>query len=158
MTGVAGGSGAFLLMIAAFYGGELVWRERDRKVNELIDSTAVPSWVMTVPKMLAIFLILLIVNVAAALTGMVYQLVEGARVLGIPEYLAWFIVPAAIDGLLIAILAVFVQVLSPNKYLGWDPARLVRQRHLSQQHGLCRPAVHVRRHAAGAAQRLRRGR
>jgi len=119
VTGVAGGSGAFLLMIAAFYGGELVWRERDRKVNELIDSTAVPSWVMTIPKMLAIFLVLLIVNVAAALTGIAYQLIEGARVIGVPEYLAWFIVPAAIDGLLIAILAVFVQVLSPNKYLGW---------------------------------------
>jgi ABC-2 type transport system permease protein len=119
ITGVQGGSAIFLLMIAAFYGGELVWRERDRKLNELIDSTAVPSWVMTVPKMLAIFLVLLIVNVAAALTGMFYQLVEGARALGIPEYVAWFIVPAAIDNLLFAILAVFFQVLSPNKYVGW---------------------------------------
>ena len=119
VTGVEGGSAIFLLMIAAFYGGELVWRERDRKINELINSTAVPSWVMTVPKILAIFLVLLIVNVAAALTGIVYQLVEGARAIGIPEYLGWFIVPAAIDNLLIAILAVFFQVLSPNKYVGW---------------------------------------
>ena len=71
ITAVTGGSALFLLLIAAFYGGELVWRERDRKMNELIDSTAVPSWVMTVPKMLAIFLILLIVNVASALTGIV---------------------------------------------------------------------------------------
>ena len=119
ITTVGGGSTIFLLMIAAFYGGELVWRERDRKVNELIDSTAVPSWVMTVPKMLAIFLVLLIVNLATALTGIVYQLIEGARAIGLPQYLGWFIVPAAIDGLLIAILAVFVQVLSPNKYVGW---------------------------------------
>jgi ABC-2 type transport system permease protein len=119
ITMVSGGSSIFLLMIAAFYGGELVWRERDRKLNELIDSTAVPSWVMTVPKMLAIFLILLIVNLAAMATGLVYQLVDGAREFGIPQYLGWFVVPAAIDGLLIAILAVFVQVLSPNKYVGW---------------------------------------
>ncbi|MBV9527859.1 aminopeptidase, partial [Sphingomonas sp.] len=119
IEGVTGGSAAFLLMIATFYGGELVWRERDRKVNELIDSTAVPSWVMTVPKMIAIFLVLLVVNVAAALTGVVYQLVEGAHVLGLPQYVTWFIIPAAIDGLLIAILAIAVQVLSPNKYLGW---------------------------------------
>ena len=69
-------------MIAAFFGGELVWRERDRKLNEMIDSTAVPSWVMTIPKIIAIFVVLLVVNVAAALTGMVYQMVEGARVLG----------------------------------------------------------------------------
>ena len=119
VTGARGGSALFLLMIAVFYGGELVWRERDRKMNELIDSTAVPSWVMTVPKIIAIFLILLMVNVAAAVTGMGYALIEGARTLGIPEYLGWFIIPAAIDGLLTAILAVFVQVLSPNKYVGW---------------------------------------
>ena len=119
VNGVRGNFQIVLLMIAAFYGGELVWRERDRRLNELIDSTAAPSWVMTIPKMLAIFFVLLVVNVAAMLTGLFYQLVEGARVVGLAQYLGWFIIPAAIDGLLIAILAVFVQVLSPNKYVGW---------------------------------------
>src|SRR3954447_3862051 len=119
ITAVRGNFTAVLLMIAAFYGGELVWRERDRKLNELIDSTPVPSWVITVPKVLAIFLVLLAVNLAGMFAGFFYQLVQGARVLGIPQYLGWFIVPAAIDGLLIAVLAVFVQVLSPNKYVGW---------------------------------------
>ncbi|WP_114226888.1 MULTISPECIES: M1 family aminopeptidase [Sphingomonas] len=116
---VRNGFAIVLLMIAAFYGGELVWRERDRKLNELIDSTAVPSWVMTIPKVLAIFVVLLVVNLAAMATGMFYQLVEGSHDFGLAAYLGWFIIPAAIDGLLIAILAVVVQVLSPNKYVGW---------------------------------------
>ena len=116
---VDSGSTLFLLMIAAFFGGELVWRERDRKVNELIDSTPVPSWVMTAPKILAIFLVLLVVNSAAALTGIVYELTEGARTLGLGQFLTSFILPVAIDALQIAVLAVFVQVLSPNKYVGW---------------------------------------
>ena len=47
------------------------------------------------------------------------ELIEGAPQFGIPQYLGWFILPAAIDGLLIAVLAVFAQVLSPNKYVGW---------------------------------------
>ena len=34
----------FLLMIAVFYGGELVWRERDRKVNEIIPKEGATSW------------------------------------------------------------------------------------------------------------------
>jgi len=119
ITGVANGSTVFLLIIAAFYGGELVWRERDRKLNEVIDSTAVPSWVMTVPKMIAIFVVLLLVNLAGAFAGIVYQLIEGARTLGLLEYLTWFILPAAVSGVLIAILAVFFQILSPNKYVGW---------------------------------------
>src|SRR6185369_9011459 len=119
ITGVSGNFQAILLMIAGFYGGELVWRERDRKFNELIDSTPVPSWVMTVPKILAIFLVLLVVNLAAMATGLFYQMVNGSHFVGIPEYLLWFIIPAALGGLLIAVLAVFLQVLSPNKYVGW---------------------------------------
>jgi ABC-type transport system involved in multi-copper enzyme maturation permease subunit len=117
--GVRGGFTIVLLMIAVFYGGELVWRERDRKLNEILDSTPVPAWVITVPKILAIFLVLLAVNVAGMLTGMFYQAVQGAHQAGIPEYLGWFIIPAAIDGLLFAVLSVIVQVLSPNKYVGW---------------------------------------
>lgn len=119
MTLVRGGFGVTLLLIAAFYGGELVWRERDRNLNEIIDSTPVESWIMTVPKILAIFVVLLAVNLAGMVTGLAYELIGGARELGVLPYFGWFIVPAAIDGLLIAVLAVFVQVLSPNKYVGW---------------------------------------
>jgi hypothetical protein len=119
VTNVRNGSAIFLLMIVAFYSGELVWRERDRKINEIIDSTAIPSWVMTVPKMIAIFIVLVVVNAGPMLTGLVYQLIKGANFLGIPQYLGWFIVPAAINGLQLAILSVIFQVLSPNKYVGW---------------------------------------
>ena len=108
-------------MIAVFYGGELVWRERDRKLNEIIDSTAGAElgddrarrssrsssccWSSTSPRML---------------TGLVYQLVEGARAARHSRNIsAGSSSRRAIDGLLIAVLAVFVQVLSPNKYVGW---------------------------------------
>ena len=116
---VRGNYSIVLLMIAVFYGGELVWRERDRKLNEIIDSTPVPSWVMTIPKILAIFVVLLVVNFSALVTGVFFQLTQHVTDLGLPQYFGWFIVPAAIDGLLIAVLAVLMQVLSPNKYVGW---------------------------------------
>jgi len=108
-----------LLMVAVFYGGELVWRERDRKLNEIIDSTALPAWAMTVPKIIAVFLVMLVLNLMGMLTGLFYQIVQGAPQFGIPQYFGWFIIPAAIDGLLVAVLAVIAQVISPNKYVGW---------------------------------------
>ncbi|MDQ3080132.1 MAG: aminopeptidase, partial [Pseudomonadota bacterium] len=119
ITAVRNNSSIVILMIAVFYGGELVWRERDRKLNEIIDSTPVPSWVMTVPKILAIFVVLLILNLVAMATGIVTQTIQGSAQLGLAHYLGWFILPSAIDGLLIAVLAVVMQVLSPNKYVGW---------------------------------------
>ena len=119
MTGIRGGFGITILLIAAFYGGELVWRERDRNINEIIDSTPVSSWVITVPKILAILVVLLLVNLAGMVTGLLYEAIGGAHHYGVISYLSWFILPAAIDGLQIAVLAVFVQVLTPNKYAGW---------------------------------------
>jgi ABC-2 type transport system permease protein len=116
---VRGGFTIFLLIIAVFYGGELVWRERDRKFNEILDSTPAPAWIMTVPKIIAIFVVLLVVNLMAMATGLFYQLVEGARQFGIGLYFGAFIVPVAVEMLQIAVLAVVVQVLSPNKYVGW---------------------------------------
>ncbi|MEQ8773464.1 MAG: M1 family aminopeptidase, partial [Erythrobacter sp.] len=35
------------------------------------------------------------------------------------KYLAWYVAPTTADMLLIAVLSVFVQALSPNKYVGW---------------------------------------
>ncbi|HEY8434324.1 MAG TPA: ABC transporter permease subunit, partial [Sphingomicrobium sp.] len=78
MTGIRGGFGITILLIAAFYGGELVWRERDRNLSEIIDSTPVESWVITVPKIVAIFVVLLLVNVAAMVTGLIYEAIGGA--------------------------------------------------------------------------------
>ncbi len=117
---VRGGFGLFLLIIAVFYGGELVWRERDCKFAEILDSTATPGWVMIVPKVLAILLVLLLVSLAGMLTGIVYQLMGDGGSIEIGKYLAWYVLPTSIDMLLIAVLAVFMQVLSPNKYIGWS--------------------------------------
>jgi ABC-2 type transport system permease protein len=117
--GVRNGVGIFLIIIAVFCGGELVWRERDRRLNEILDSTPVASWVMTVPKIIAVFIVLLLVNLAGMVTGLVYELIKGAPQLGVAQFFGWYIIPAAIDGLLIAILSVFAQIVSPNKYVGW---------------------------------------
>ena len=70
-------------------------------------------------------------------TGLFVQLVKGYTPCRARRISVWYIIPAAIDGLQIAILAVFVQVLSPNKYVGWGMMlRLVRRHDLPRQYGL----------------------
>ena len=51
--------GAFTIMpiiIAIFYAGELVWRDRERRLHEIVDATAAPDWAHLLPKILAITL------------------------------------------------------------------------------------------------------
>lgn len=119
ITTVIGSMTLFSLIIAVFYGGELVWRERDVKIGEIIDATPVPGWAVFVPKIIAIFTVLIIMSLAGAATGILYQLAKGAGGVDIGLYLAAFVWPQSVDLLLIAILSVFFQVLSPSKYVGW---------------------------------------
>jgi hypothetical protein len=116
---VIGSASLFSLIVAVFYGGELVWRERDVKMGEIIDATPVPAWAMFVPKILAIFAVLLAMALAGMATGVLYQLGKGAGSIDYGLYLAAYVIPQSIDLLLLAVLAVFFQVLSPNKYVGW---------------------------------------
>ncbi len=55
-------TGAFTLIpiiIAIYYAGELVWRDRERRMHEIVDATAAPDWAFIAPKVLAITLVLL---------------------------------------------------------------------------------------------------
>ena len=107
------------IIIAIYYGGELVWRDRDRKFHEIIDSTSVPGWSYLVPKTIAVAFVLIATLLVSVLAAMLIQTLRGYTDYEIGKYLAWYVLPMAVDMVLIAILAVFVQALSPNKYAGW---------------------------------------
>jgi len=57
--------------------------------------------------------------VIGTLVAMVMQAVKGFFDFQIGEYLVWYVLPNAIDLALVAALAVFVQALSPHKFVGW---------------------------------------
>src|SRR4029077_19925891 len=87
----------FPIIIAVFYSGELVWRDRDRKVHEIVDATAAPDWTHLVPKVLAIALVLGVTALAAVTTGVIVQLLKGYTQFELVSYLGWFALPIAIN-------------------------------------------------------------
>lgn len=114
------GSYVFMqVIIAIFYGGELVWRDRERKIHEIIDATAAPDWAHLVPKILGITLVLAATMIAGITAGVIVQLIRGYSDFQLGAYLLWFAMPTMITALQLAVLSVFVQVLMPQKYLGW---------------------------------------
>ncbi len=107
------------MIIAIYYAGELVWRDRERRVHEIVDATAAPDWAFVVPKVLAITLVLLASYSVAVVTAMLFQLFYGYTNLEPMAYLLWFIVPGVIAAFLLAMLSVFVQAMVPHKFMGW---------------------------------------
>jgi ABC-2 type transport system permease protein len=116
---LSGNYGLISMILAIFYAGELVWRDRDRRVHEIIDATGAPDWTHLVPKVVAIAAMLASSVVIGALAGIAYQALHGFFHFEILSYLTWFIWPMTFQAVLMAVLAVLIQVLVPHKYIGW---------------------------------------
>jgi ABC-2 type transport system permease protein len=107
------------VIIAIYYSGELVWRERDRKMHEIIDATPLPDWAYVIPKTAGVALVLLTTLLVGVAAAILVQAMKGYTDFEIGKYFLWYVLPQSVDMLLLAVLAVFVQALSPNKYVGW---------------------------------------
>lgn len=111
--------GIIPIIIAIYYAGELVWRDRERKMHEIIDATALPNWAYLVPKTLAVTLVLFATLAVSVLAAILVQLGRGVTDLALGQYFVWYLLPLTIDMAILAVFAVFVQSISPNKYVGW---------------------------------------
>ncbi|HEY4559381.1 MAG TPA: M1 family aminopeptidase, partial [Lysobacter sp.] len=116
---VQGGFDTLLLVVATYFGGELVWREREHRMHEIVDATPLPAWALMLPKVAGLAGVLLATSVVGAIVGLAVQAADVAVSPAPGEYLRWYLAPAALDALLLAVLSVFVQALSPGKYAGW---------------------------------------
>ena len=116
---VEGAFAVIPMIIAIYYAGELVWRERDRRTHEIIDASPIPNWAHVVPKTLAMGLVLLSTLLATVVAAVAFQLSLGYTELDLGKYLLWYVLPRTWDMLLLAALAVFVQAVSPHKAVGW---------------------------------------
>lgn len=106
------------LIIAAYYAGELVWRDRERRVHEFIDATPAADWSFVVPKIIAIAIVLITMDFISVAGALFVQVYRGYTNFEFGHYLWWYLTPWLLDMLLIAVLAVFIQMLVPNKYGG----------------------------------------
>ena len=109
----------FPIIVAVYYAGDLVWRERDRGTHEMVESAPVPDWAFVAPKTVAITLVLFCTLVVSVLTAMVIQALKGFPHFEIGKYLVWYVLPNTVDCFLITVLAVFLQAVSPHKFVGW---------------------------------------
>ncbi len=109
----------FPLLIAIYYAGELVWRDRQQRIHEIVDATPAPDWAHVAPKILAIVLVLAATLVASVLTAMAVQAFKGYFTFEPGRYLEWYLAPILIGIVQLAILSVFVQAVVPHKFIGW---------------------------------------
>ena len=118
LSTLEGGMSLFLVIVTTFYAGELAWRERSLRVAEATDAYALPDWIPLASKMTALTGLILAMLLAGALFTTGWQLAHGHTALEPLLYLKGLAL-AAIPFVLMAAMAVFLQAVSGNKFIGY---------------------------------------
>lgn len=108
----------FVMIILTFFSGEAVWRERDRRSNQILDAMPVPDWLPLASRLAGLALVMAMLMAVLMLAGMAYQAFSGYFRFQPGLYLADLFVFRLPDFLLLVVLTVFVHVMVDNKYLG----------------------------------------
>jgi len=109
----------FIVILTIMFAGELVWRARDYRMSNILDAMPVPNWVLYISKLSGIMFMQVILLCVIMVCGIIVQLFKGYTHFEIWLYVEYLFGFKLLDLWLLAILAVFVQTLVSNKYLGY---------------------------------------
>jgi len=112
-------------LLIVLWAGELVWRERDAGLGEITDASPAPDWVLFLGRFLGLGLVLAMWMMLLAAAGMLAQARMGYHDFEIGLYLRVLLGLQLPEYLLFALLALVVQGVVNQKYVGHLAALLV---------------------------------
>ncbi len=107
----------YATVVMIFYSGELLWRERLLKMHEINDALPVPNLVVIATKFAALVSIPFVLIMVSILCGVLIQISQGFNMFELGLYLQSFYY-IGLPMMMIAVLALFCQLLFSNRYLG----------------------------------------
>lgn len=118
MIEVIEGFDIFFLIITGMYAGELVWRERGVKCDQLVDVTPTPTPLLFASKLAAVLLVHATLIGALILTGIAVQAIKGYFDFELDVYLGYLYGIAFPDLVLVTVLAFFIHAVVDHKLVG----------------------------------------
>ena len=115
---VSGTFAVFMLVIITFYAGELVWREREARLDQIHDALPIPTWLPFLAKLLALMLVPVVLQAVLMLCGLGIQTAKGYHRYELGLYVEWLFGLQLVDYWLVCVLAIAVHSLVNQKYLG----------------------------------------
>lgn len=109
--------GLFVLIVTAIYAGELVWRERETRIDEIVDATPQPLWLPFAAKLLTLALVQAVLMGIVMLSCVLIQLWYHYTRLELGHSFYELFLLQLPDYLILGALALTVHVLVNNKYV-----------------------------------------
>ena len=118
LQSVEGGAVLFFYIVASLYAAELVWRERDTHFSGIHDALPISETTDWFSKLFALCFVELVLLTVTGLCGIVMQTVAGYYNYELAQYAKELYVVTFPQVLTFALLALFVQTVVSNKFIG----------------------------------------
>jgi ABC-2 type transport system permease protein len=118
LESATGGFFIFAFAIIIFASGELVWRERDAQLNQIVDALPLQRWVLFFSKLIALMMIQVIIVLVIMAAGVVVQASHGYYRFEFGLYFTNLFGIVLIRLWILCSLAMLVHTIINNKYLG----------------------------------------
>ncbi|MBD2703401.1 ABC transporter permease [Spirosoma sp. BT702] len=121
LTGVLTSPSNYWVMVPLliiYFSGELVWQERDARMSSNVDATPVPEWALLLGKLTGLGLVLAALMVIITIVGLTVQVIKGYHHVELLRYMQVLLGFKLVDYLLFATLAITIQAVVNQKYVG----------------------------------------
>ena len=116
---IAGTLYLFLIAMITYFAGVLAWEERDSGTDEVHDALPNPEWPTYLAKLTALMSSIVIILAVVMCAALLVQFFHGYHRYQIGLYVANLFGMDLLGFVFLAILAFFIHVISPNKYVGY---------------------------------------
>jgi ABC-2 type transport system permease protein len=113
-----GSMNLFLVIIVLFYSGELVFKERAARINEVSDAMPVPNWVPLAAKFATLVIVIFAFQAVGAVTSIAIQFARGYTHVEPMVYVETLLLQS-VGFILMGGLALCLQVFTNNKFAGY---------------------------------------
>ncbi|MFY9938557.1 MAG: ABC transporter permease, partial [Silvibacterium sp.] len=118
LQAVEGSAIVFFIIVSTIYAGELIWRERDTSFEQIHDSLPMREWIDWLSKFCSLALVELILLTIVLFCAIFSQTIQGYYHYEFLQYFKELYLITFAEVLIYALLALCVQTLVPNKFLG----------------------------------------
>jgi len=116
---ISSSSGIFMIIIMVFFSGELIWRDRDSHIDEVIGATPHRAINQLLAQALSLVYVASLLYGIYVIAAIIAQLGQGFTNIELGLYIKQYLYSQLPTYMLFACLHLFIQVVVNNKYIGY---------------------------------------
>jgi ABC-2 type transport system permease protein len=105
-------------VVITYYCGEMIWREQQEQFSELVGTLPVSNFILWLSKVIAMLMVVGGLLLFTMVLTIIYQNAAGPNSIELSQYIIRLGLFNLLPWLFLVILAMTLQVMSPNKYVG----------------------------------------